>query len=235
MSFWRARPGTRPISESRIALALAATIGIPAILFVVFYIWNFIHVPAQLDKDEQQTINDLTQKLDDREVFKKIRQSLWELREQGVKIRNDGLTTRTTVSWVEKFDAWHARVLDQANKLSADLRHSLDPIDKIAPESDDPSRSTMFCIKRMFLQCQKCWPAFTNIWTGRVSHHYRRTPSISRNCRRQSEAVGFGEQVGSTSLSGEITNSHSIISLQKQQCTTSEGKAMGRISPKKIS
>jgi hypothetical protein len=47
------------------------------------------------------------------------------------------LTTTNIASWADKFETWHTRVLDQAQKLSADLRHSLDPIDKISPDSNE--------------------------------------------------------------------------------------------------
>src|SRR5262249_32934578 len=55
------------------------------------------------------------------------RRELWELREQGVTIRNNGLTTRILPSWTKEFEDWHAKVLKQAAILSMDLRHSLDP------------------------------------------------------------------------------------------------------------
>ena len=121
---------------SRIFLAFAA-LGIAAVLLAAFYIWNFVHAPVQLDKEARETIGDLTRKLDDREEHQKSRLSLWALRKEGVQIRNDGLTTTDTASWADKFETWHARVLDQAQKFSADLRHSLDPIDKISPESNE--------------------------------------------------------------------------------------------------
>jgi hypothetical protein len=40
-------------------------------------------------------------------------------------------------TWTKKFDDWHARVLEQAAILSMDLRHALDPVDKIAAESNE--------------------------------------------------------------------------------------------------
>jgi len=65
------------------------------------------------------------------------RKELWELREQGVRIRNDGLTTGMVAPWSKEFGDWHAKVLDQAAILSMDLRHSLDPIDKISPWNNE--------------------------------------------------------------------------------------------------
>jgi hypothetical protein len=64
------------------------------------------------------------------------RKRLWQLREEGVKLRNEGFATRTADSWTEKFNRWHAEVLEQAAILSMDLRHSLDPVDKIANENN---------------------------------------------------------------------------------------------------
>ena len=115
------------------------TIGTVAILgfFPGVYLWKLAVAPAKMDKEAHDVVADLTRQLDDREKRQKARAALWELREEGVTIRNDGLTTRVINSWNEKFQQWHARVLEQAGNLSDDLRHSLDPIDKISPESNE--------------------------------------------------------------------------------------------------
>jgi len=63
------------------------------------------------------------------------RKRLWELRDEGVKLRNDGLVARALESWTKKFEKWHSQVLEHAAILSMDLRHSLDPIDKISEEN----------------------------------------------------------------------------------------------------
>jgi hypothetical protein len=119
------------------AFAALGTTGAVAIAFVMFYFWHFLAAPAKMDAEAHNTITDLNRRFDDRETHERTRKALWELREQGVKVRNDGLTTRTLDSWTEKFDEWHAKVLKQAAILSMDLRHSLDPIDKISPECNE--------------------------------------------------------------------------------------------------
>ena len=63
---------------------------------------------------------------------------MWQLREEGVGLRNDGFSTRTLSSWTIKFENWHAQVLEQAALLSMDLRHFLDPIDKISEQNNEP-------------------------------------------------------------------------------------------------
>jgi hypothetical protein len=123
--------------ESR-AFAALATAAAFAIVFVMFYFWHFLAAPAKMDAEAHNTINDLSHRLDDRETHERTRKGLWELREQGVKIRNDGLTTRTLDTWTEKFEELHVKVLEQAAILSMDLRHSLDPIDKISPACNEP-------------------------------------------------------------------------------------------------
>ena len=65
------------------------------------------------------------------------RKELWQLREEGVRLRNEGKITRVVPTWTKKFDDWHAQVLEQAAILSMDLRHALDPVDKIAAESNE--------------------------------------------------------------------------------------------------
>jgi len=70
-----------------------------------------------------------------KEQYAGARKELWLLREQGVNLRNDGKTTRLVAPWTQRFQEWHTRVLEQASLLSMDLRHALDPVDKIAAEN----------------------------------------------------------------------------------------------------
>ena len=63
---------------------------------------------------------------------------LWKLRHAGIKLRDTGgkLTEETLVhEWRGQFKAWHRAVLDQTEIYSMDLRHSLDPPDRIATEN----------------------------------------------------------------------------------------------------
>ena len=103
--------------------------------FILLYLWNLFVVPAKLHAAAHNTIAELTR--DDRKELEQARKELWELRAEGVKIRNDGLITRTVDSWTEKFEEWHRKMLEQAAILSLDLRHSLDPIDKISPTCNE--------------------------------------------------------------------------------------------------
>jgi hypothetical protein len=66
------------------------------------------------------------------------RKALWQLRQEGVGLRNDGFSTRTLSSWTSKFEKWRAQVLEQAALLSMDLRHFLGPIDKISEQNNEP-------------------------------------------------------------------------------------------------
>jgi hypothetical protein len=130
--WWGTQGGTTSDLILR-AITTAAVLG----LLPGVYLSKLAVAPAKMDKEVHNTIADLTRQLDDRENRQKVRAALWALREEGVEIRNDGLTTRVINSWNEKFEQWHARVLEQAGALSMDLRHSLDPIDKISPESNE--------------------------------------------------------------------------------------------------
>jgi hypothetical protein len=118
-------------------LAALSTTAIVIVLLSVFYVWNFVQTPARLDWEAVSTINSLQLRLDDQEARRKLRKELWLLREEGVQLRNKGKTTRTTATWNQEFENWHTRVLEKAEQLSADLRHSLDPLDKIAAESQE--------------------------------------------------------------------------------------------------
>jgi hypothetical protein len=119
------------------ALTALATTGAFAIAFTAFFVWHFAAAPAKMDTESRDTIDGLNRQLEDREKLKCARAALWILREEGVKLRNDGKFTRIINSWTEQFNAWHAKVLEQAEILSVDLRHSLEPIDKISHESNE--------------------------------------------------------------------------------------------------
>ena len=119
-------------TSSRIVTALFSLLIAPIILLVFFYCWNFLCAPARLDSEAQNKMRSLELKIENREERRQLRKTLWELREQGVHLRNRGKTTRTIPSWKGEFDSWHTKVLQQSALLSDDLRHSLDPLDKIA-------------------------------------------------------------------------------------------------------
>jgi hypothetical protein len=67
--------------------------------------------------------------------YAEARKELWILRDKGVQLRNEGMTTSDFETWTEKYVTWHSEILKQASALSMDLRHSLEPVDKIGPES----------------------------------------------------------------------------------------------------
>jgi hypothetical protein len=69
---------------------------------------------------------------------KQAKAKLWELRETGVALRNNGrkLIDETEVAeWTKEFEAWYKAILENALFYSSDLRHALDPLDKIALEN----------------------------------------------------------------------------------------------------
>jgi hypothetical protein len=90
------------------------------VIAIIWWLYRYIHqalrAEFQADREEQ-------------------RQKLWELREEGVGLRNDGITTSAMAAWEDKFNTWHAAVLRQAALVSTDLRHSLDPLDKLLMEA----------------------------------------------------------------------------------------------------
>jgi len=130
--WWATKGGT----TGDLAVRIAGTVAILT-LFPAVYLWKFFATPAKIDKEARDRVADLTSKLDIREKRERLRTVLWELREEGVKLRNEGKITRVIDSWTEQFHAWHAKVLEQSEILSVDLRHSLEPIDKIGPESNE--------------------------------------------------------------------------------------------------
>jgi len=69
---------------------------------------------------------------------KQAKEKLWELRETGVALRNNGRELRDeaeVAEWTKEFEAWYKALLENASIYSSDLRHALDPLDKIALEN----------------------------------------------------------------------------------------------------
>jgi hypothetical protein len=99
---------------SQVSFSLLLVIGI--VWWLYRYIYRELRAEFQAERDEK-------------------RRRLWELREEGVQLRNEGISTSAMASWEDKFNDWHVAVLKQAELVSMDLRHSLDPLDKLPMET----------------------------------------------------------------------------------------------------
>src|ERR1043166_8445629 len=103
-------------------LAKLSQISFSLLLVVVILWWLYRYIYRELRAEFQA----------DRE---ELRKKLWDLREEGVQLRNEGIATSAMAAWEVKLNKWHAAVLTQAALVSMDLRRSLDPLDKLPMET----------------------------------------------------------------------------------------------------
>jgi hypothetical protein len=128
-------------ASSKVFYTKAAGTAAIVLLWPGVFLWKLVQVPAVHFQQERERADRLENK-DGRQV---ARGKLWELRREGVVLRNKGKKYRDSVAveaWKEKFKKWRQAVLENASVYSIDLRHSLDPVDKIAPENVEQVKST---------------------------------------------------------------------------------------------
>jgi hypothetical protein len=79
-----------------------------------------------------------------------------------VNLRNDGMMTTDVEGCTAKYEQWHAEVLEEAENLSSDLRHLLDPIDKMPLErvqvDDEKHRINVSVMSEMLFRLRLAHP-----------------------------------------------------------------------------
>lgn len=103
--------------------------------FLAFFAFRFLLVvPYQSDLAKLDKIAVLEKKIYDRDVRQQIYARLWELRKEGVEIRNQPVTQDTFQGWKGRFERWHEQVLNQAKMLSLNFHAWLFTLDRTRPE-----------------------------------------------------------------------------------------------------
>jgi hypothetical protein len=92
----------------------------------------FLIFPYKVWRADKQEIANLKAVKDD------ATKRLWDLRKSGVEIRNRGLRVKTqedAEKWTPIYETWHKDILEAAAAFSANLRHLIDPLDKLPMEN----------------------------------------------------------------------------------------------------
>jgi hypothetical protein len=75
----------------------------------------------------------LQKQLFDKEARQKAISQLWQLRAEGVPIRNERVTSYTEGDWRTRFHTWLEKVYGEAAKISANLEAWLQTLDRVRP------------------------------------------------------------------------------------------------------
>lgn len=125
--------GTAAVTTgSTIFDAFLAALAAFSITWFVAFLIRLIGLPAKYFYREKERAD----RLENVDGKQEARNKLWALRDEGVALRNKGKKFVDPVKiaeWKNKHDIWRSAVLESAAVYSMDLRHSLDPVDKVAP------------------------------------------------------------------------------------------------------
>lgn len=106
--------------------------GIVAVLALIplVFLWNLLFAPAQLQKEADVEIKKLKLEIENKEAKQSVLNILWDLRRQGVKIRNKEIQFNTKKEWNDAFEEWHKSVLSESKKINVNLHNWLEVLDE---------------------------------------------------------------------------------------------------------
>jgi hypothetical protein len=109
------------------------------VTWLVAFLVRLFSLPAEYYYTEKERADQL-ESIDARQQAKA---HLWALREEGLSLRSKGMTIEEAEvpNWTKAFENWREVVLQNAAACSTDLRHSLDPLDKIEPYHLETARA----------------------------------------------------------------------------------------------
>ena len=100
-----------------------------ATAWAIFFCFRLIFVaPFQMFKETEFQRLQLQKKLEDREIRQRALNLLWDLRENGVQIRNEFPVNFP--NWHRRVNEWRDQVLDAAGVLSTNLRRHLQTLNE---------------------------------------------------------------------------------------------------------
>src|SRR5262249_8813363 len=122
-----------------------AWIAVLVIFFILLFLWNFVTAPPKLQQEADDEIAALKTKLNDREARQSAMARLWELRGEGVTMRNQKVVGASAAAeWMKQFENWHQRVLAEARTISPNLHAWLATLDRVRPGPDNlPQAATL--------------------------------------------------------------------------------------------
>lgn len=110
-----------------------APLGIFATVFVATVIVGLIIAPYSMYRDVETRNNVLEKRLFDKEARQNAISKLWELRAEGVQIRNESVPAGDTADWEARYNDWRERVYGEAGKISSILEAWLRTLDQVRP------------------------------------------------------------------------------------------------------
>ncbi len=111
-----------------------ATVLAFTLVFFIVHIWNVLSVPSILQRESDAAIAELQKKLDDKEARQAAIDVLWELRSDGIRLRNTKLLNDQDLHvWDIGVTLWREDVLTQAGIVNPNLRKFLDRLDTTHP------------------------------------------------------------------------------------------------------
>jgi len=135
-------------------LDVAASYGV----FTFFVVWgalffvNFILTPSRIEaeaesaaqshlKELRDEIEALKLKISNRDKRQTAMNALWELRTEGVNIRNREITEESYKEWYSEYVDWESRVYAEAAKVSPNLERWVKTLDRVrrGPRTKYPS------------------------------------------------------------------------------------------------
>ena len=117
------------ITGSTIANAFLAAFFAFVVTWLVAFLVRLFSLPAEYYYTEKERAD----RLESIDVRQQAQTHLWALREEGFSLRTKGrrIEEAEVPNWTKTFENWRGVVLQNAAAYSTDLRHSLDPLDKI--------------------------------------------------------------------------------------------------------
>lgn len=96
------------------------------------FVWNLILSPWQLQKEADKKITELEKVIDDREAQQRVLNRLWELRSEGISIRNESIRSEAQFTeWQRRYKEWRENILEAAGKRSENLREWLSRLERM--------------------------------------------------------------------------------------------------------
>ncbi len=136
-------------------LDVTVSFGIGAFLaiFAALFTINFIFTPPRFESeaatsadDREQRLNikidDLDKRIFDREKRQRLVDELWQLRSNGIKLRNKQFEDKAKFersNWLDCFKTWRNDTLLKANEISPNLKQWLDRLDRTVPNPPELS------------------------------------------------------------------------------------------------
>jgi hypothetical protein len=104
-------------------------------LYLISLVVGFEVAPYQMLRDVEKENAELRAKLDARERRQNAIARLWQLRAEGVNLRNETIQGDEENAWIRRYEAWRQRVLNDAAIVSRNLEAWLTTLVKLLCKS----------------------------------------------------------------------------------------------------